>query len=277
MIPEYLREAIQSEEIKWFEIKADKPEKLKEERAIVHFISTSDIDRQRDIMNPKGMVDKDFEKSPAVWYNHNYRFSDTALPVAKSLWRKKKDDGVLAKTQFATHAFAEDVYKLHDGEFMNTWSIGFRPAKDKSGMIEKDSIVFDEKTNITTWHKWDLLEYSSAPIAANPNARDMVKDLMSMIWKSDITENMIKNVALEIEVKNQLEQMQEEVNKLKSLQTLFEELTQKTVTDKKELIQLINNKQQEIEKAISIELPVSKPITDDKIKSIVKGIVNGGR
>ena len=276
MIPEYLLEAIQSDEIKWFEFKADKPEKLKEERAIVHYISTSDLDRQRDIMNPKGMIDKDFEKSPSVWYNHNYRYSDTALPVAKSLWRKKKDDGVIAKTQFATTAFAEDVYKLHDGEFINTWSIGFRPSKDKNGLVEKDSIVYDEKTNITTWHKWDLLEYSSAPIAANPNARDMVKDLMNMTWKSYTTEEMIKYIALEVEVKESLKQMQEEVEKLKSLQSLFETLTQKTESDKVELVKLIENKQENIFKNISIELPVVK-FDDNRIKTIVKKVLDGGR
>jgi len=276
MIPEYLLEAIQSDEIKWFEVKADKPEKLKEERAIVHYISTNQIDRQRDIMNPKGMVDKDFEKSPAVWYNHNYRYSDTALPVAKSLWRKKKDDGILAKTQFATHAFAEDVYKLHDGEFINTWSIGFRPVKDKNGIIEKDSIIYDEKTNITTWHKWDLLEYSSAPIAANPNARDMVKDLMGMSWKSDITDGMIRNIALEVEVKESLKQMQDEIAQLKSLQSLFEALSQQTQADRIELKKLINNKQENLLKNISIELPGNK-MTNERIANLVKRVVAGGK
>lgn len=276
MIPEYLLEAIQSDEVKWFEIKADKPEKLKEERAIVHYISTNQIDRQRDIMNPKGMVDKDFEKSPAVWYNHNYRYSDTALPVAKSLWRKKKDDGILAKTQFATHAFAEDVYKLHDGEFMNTWSIGFRPVKDKNGIIEKDSIIYDEKTNITTWHKWDLLEYSSAPIAANPNARDMVKDLMGMSWKSDITDGMIRNIALEVEIKESLKQMQDEIAQLKSLQSLFEALSQQTQADRIELKKLIDNKQENLLKNISIELPGNK-MTNERIANLVKHVVAGGK
>lgn len=274
MIPEYLVEA--KDEIKWFEVKADKPEKLKEERAIVHFISTSDADRVRDIMNPKGMIDKDFEKSPAVWYNHNYRWSDTAIPIAKSLWRKKKEDGVLAKTQFATHAFAEDVYKLHDGEFMNTWSIGFRPAKDKNGLVEKDSIEFDEKNNITTWHKWDLLEYSSAPIAANPNARDMVKDLMGMVWKSEITDGMIRNISIEVELKSQLSEMKEELAKLKTLYDLVESLNQKTDSDKIEIMKLIENSQSLINKNISIELPANI-FTNDKIKSMVKDIVSGGK
>jgi hypothetical protein len=277
MIPEYLREA--KEEIKWVEIKADNSETLRDERSIIHLISTSDLDRTRDVMNPKGMIDKEFEKSPSVWYNHNYRFSDTALPIGKSLWRKKKEDGVLAKTQFATTAFAEDVYLLHSESFMNTWSIGFRPARDKNGSVEKDSITVDEKTNITTWHKWDLLEYSSAPIAANPNARDMVKDLLVMNWKSELTDGMIKNIALEVEVKEQLEAMKLEIETLKHLSDEYGELLNResiTQKDIEELKQLINSKQEIITKQISIELPVNK-MANKNFDSLVKSIVNGGR
>lgn len=277
MIPQYLIDAKNSTDIKWLEIKSEAPQKIKEERSIVHFISTVDLDRQRDIMIPKGMVDKEFSLSPSVWYNHNYRYSDTALPVAKSLWRKKQEDGVLAKTQFATTAFAEDVYKLHEEQFMNTWSIGFRPVRDKSGAIEKDSIEHDESKNITTWHKWDLLEYSSAPIAANPHARDMIKDLMNMNWRTETMETMIKNVAFEVEIKSELELLKDEIQKLQSLTILIEELKQKDFTkDIEELKALINKQQELLIKNISIELPVDR-FSNDRIKTIVKDAVNGGR
>src|SRR5438093_8430298 len=64
------------------------------ERSIVHYITTPDRDRGGDVVNPFGMLDKDFSKSPTVFYNHRYM-----LPVAKSLWRKAEAQGVLAKTQ----------------------------------------------------------------------------------------------------------------------------------------------------------------------------------
>ena len=279
MIPQYLLEAKENNEIKWVETKSEKPEKLKSERAIKHFISTIDLDRQRDIMMPKGMVDKDYSKSPSVWYNHNYNWNPNALPIARSLWRQKTDEGVLAKTEFATTEFADDVYMLHEGEFMNTWSIGFRPVKDKTGIVEKDSIEFDEKKNITTYNKWELLEYSSAPIAANPNARDMIKDLQTMRFKSDVMTDMIKTTIIEIEVKSELEQMKVEVEALKKLKDELQFLIEKTNSNEKEILELtefLKQKEATIIKDISIGLPANK-MTDDKIKSIVTSIVGGGR
>ena len=279
MIPQYLLEAKENNEIQWIETKSEKPEKLKSERAIKHYISTIDLDRQRDVMMPKGMIDKDYQKSPAVWYNHNYTWNPNALPIAKSLWRQKTEEGVLAKTEFATTEFADDVYTLHEGEFMNTWSIGFRPAKDKSGVVEKDSIEHDEKKNITTWHKWELLEYSSAPIAANPNARDMVKDLQTLRFKSDVMTDMIKTTILEIEVKSQLEQMRVELTGLKKIADELQFLIEKTNSNEKEILELtefLKQKEATIIKDISIGLPANK-MTDDKIKSIVTSIVGGGR
>ncbi len=276
MIPEILK----SNDIQFFTVKADKPERLKSERAIVHFISTPQLDRQRDVMNPKGMDDKEFSNSPSVWYNHNYHYDPSALPIGKSLWRKKQEDGVLAKTQFATTLLADEVYTLHENDFMNTWSIGFRPAKDKSGNIEKDSIVFDEKSNITTWNKWNLIEYSSAPIAANVGAMDQVKQLQDMNFKSHEIVEMIKSVSSEVEIKSQLSLMQKQIDELLELNKILQELIEKTETNEKDILEvsnLLQNKQQTIEKAISIELPVQNPLTDDKIKSLVKKIVNGGR
>lgn len=276
MIPEILK----SNDIQFFTVKADKPERLKSERAIVHFISTPQIDRQRDIMNPKGMDDKEFSNSPSVWYNHNYHYDPSALPIGKSLWRKKQEEGVLAKTQFATTLLADEVYTLHESDFMNTWSIGFRPVKDKNGVTEKDSIVFDEAKNITTWNKWNLIEYSSAPIAANVSALDQVKQLQDMNFKSHEITEMIKSVSLEVGINNQLTLMKGDIEELKNLKSLLETLIEKTETNEKDILEvsnLLQNKQKTITKNISTELPAKPMLTDDKIKSLVRDIVGGGK
>lgn len=271
MIPQYLNDL---EDVKWFEVKADKPETLESERAIVHYISTIDLDRVRDVMMPKGMIDKDFDKAPSVWYNHNYRFDDNALPIARSMWRKKQDSGVLAKTQFAETKLADDIYQLHKGGFISTWSIGFRPAKDKSGVIEKDSIEFDEKKQITIWHKWELLEYSSTARPANVNAQDVQKALRDIEFKSDIIKSMVENVLVEAELKSQLEIMQSELNELKSLKELFDKLKADTNSTVDDLRQLIKTKEKQA--LNSIELPVAN-FDDNRIKTIVAKSLNGGR
>lgn len=222
MIPQHL---INPEGYRTVEVKAESVEKLKSERAIVHYISTPDIDRVRDIMNPKGMKDEDFSKAPSVWYNHNYKYDPNALPIARSLWRKKKDEGVLTKTEFATTEFADDVYLLHDGGFINTWSIGFSPSYDKNGNIKEGSIRYDEGKNITTWDEWYLLEYSSAPLPANIEALDVVKELQGMNFKSEITKQMVSESAFKIEVTKALESFQSELKKIKELEDLIKAIS----------------------------------------------------
>jgi HK97 family phage prohead protease len=134
------------------------------ERSIVHYITTPDRDRGGDIVNPFGMLDKDFSKSPTVFYNHRYM-----LPVAKSLWRKAEDKGVLAKTQFSSVEYAQDVYRLHKEGIINTWSIGFRIPRNP------DAVKYDEASKTLFINLWELIEYSSAPVAMNPNCLDVEK------------------------------------------------------------------------------------------------------
>ena len=257
------------------EVKADSVEKLKSERAIIHYISTPGLDRVRDIMNPKGMIDSDFEKAPSVWYNHNYKYDPNALPVARSLWRKKKDDGVLTKTEFASTEFADDVYLLHDGGFINTWSIGFRPAYDKNGKIKEGSIKFDEGKNITTWDEWYLLEYSSAPLPANIEALDVVKELQSMNFKSEITKRMVDESAFRIDVVKTLECFKSEIAKITELENMIKNITNDELLTglenaEKKILELEN----EINKLKPTETLDGKKLLDEVRKKIVGDVVN---
>jgi phage head maturation protease len=258
-IPQHL---LNVEGFRQVEVKAESVEKLKSERAIIHYISTPDIDRTRDIMNPKGMKDEDFNKAPSVWYNHNYKYDPNALPIARSLWRKKKEDGILTKTEFASTEFADDVYLLHDGGFINTWSIGFRPSYDKNGNIKDGSIRYDEGKNITTWDEWYLLEYSSAPLPANIEALDVVKELQTLNFKSEITKNMVNESAFKIEVTKALESFRPELDKIKSLQSQLDDLLksfdgvlgdlEKAENQILELQNEINNTKQPIHKSLEV-------------------------
>uniref|UniRef100_A0A6M3L833 Putative peptidase n=1 Tax=viral metagenome TaxID=1070528 RepID=A0A6M3L833_9ZZZZ len=265
MIPLYLSRV--KENLTFIEVKSEKAEALKSERSIVHYISTDDVDRGKDVMIAKGMDDTDFQESPSVWYNHEYRFNDHALPVAKSLWRKKEEHGVLVKSQFATTEFADDVYRLHEGGFMNTWSIGFQPKYDKHGNIEKGSIIHDEGTGITTYHKWNLYEYSSAPIAMNPHARDLIK----MQFKSPITKSIIELARIEVNVKDKLAEFESELNEIKGLKQELQDLIERTDGNEKSIIELTEyiNK-----KTYTIEIPIKK-ISGDRIANAVKRSLKG--
>lgn len=159
------------DQIEYLEIpEFEKAEKKKEERTIIHYITTNAVDRGKDIVNPLGMDYTDFEKTKTVFYNHNYD-----KPIAKNVWIKQYNNNVKVGTQFSKSEFANDIYTLHLEDIIKTWSIGFDvPRKNGrwSDPIE-GAIITDEKTGIRTINKWILLEYSSAPLAMNPNALDL--------------------------------------------------------------------------------------------------------
>jgi len=259
------------EETKFYSIKSEKPETLKAERAIVHYISTPDLDMGRDVVDPKGMKFSYFDKGKAVWYNHEYKWNDHALPIARNLWHKKQNDGVLVKTQFATTEFADDVYMLHEGDFISTWSVGIMPELDSKGNIKTDSIEHDEGKNITTWHTSELLEYSSAPMAMNPNARDMIKSLKKINFKSPVTKNLVAMTELEFKTNEQILEIKEELSEIAEIQILLNSLIEKTEDNEKsilELTELLKNKNNNLE----FKLPVNE-FSGDRIKRAVRSIM----
>ena len=201
------------EDQEYYLIEDSKAEKSKSERSITHFISTPHIDRGKDIVNPKGMDSSDFEKSKTVFYNHNYD-----RPIAKNLWLKRTEDGVKVKTQFSETPFANDIYTLHTEDIIKTWSIGFDVPRQKGRWSDpvEGAITLDGGTGIRTINKWILLEYSSAPLAMNPNALDLAKNIKSYM-KTDEIKSVIEGFEYREEIKLLVESQQKEISDLKNL------------------------------------------------------------
>lgn len=146
------------------------------ENTIVHYITTANPDREGDIVLPEGMNDANYSKNPVVLFNHN-----TYYVIGKSLWRNKTDKGILSKTKFAKTDFANDIKNLHKEGVLNAWSIGFMVNKDLGSLkrTEQGGYLFDE---------WELLEYSSVSIPANPEALDVAKTIIKSIEAKDMIE-----------------------------------------------------------------------------------------
>lgn len=180
---------------------------LESENAIVHYITTPSVDRVRDIMNPKGGILTDFEKTRSVFFNHDYY-----MPIGKNLWSKTTNDGIKCKTQFSKTDFAQQVYTWHKEGVINSWSVGFTVPRDKAGNIEKDAVEFDESKNIRIFNKWILLEYSSTGVPCNPDAVDQAKAYI----KSYAGESYIKSIEAELVY----------IAKFKEYDAKFEELKQ---------------------------------------------------
>ena len=141
---------------------------------ITHYISTATPDRFGEVMNPKGCNYTEYRKNPVVFFGHQSR----ELPIARNENIIADDFGVIAVTKFDTSDFAKEVFRLNSEGFLNSWSIGFVPMKKPT---LKDKYLY--------YDKWNLLEYSSVPIPANPDAVNlMLKEIKNERVREIITE-----------------------------------------------------------------------------------------
>ena len=143
-----------------------KSEVDEQERTVTAVISTGAIDRDQEILSPKGADFTQYLKNPVVLWAHQY--SET--PVAKALWIKKGRKNITAKARFAETPQADEIYQLFKGGYLKAFSVGFLPKKwhkpDEKEIKKRPELaevfrIYDE---------WELLEFSAVPVPANPEA-----------------------------------------------------------------------------------------------------------
>jgi len=128
------------------------------EGQIRHYISTAALDRDHEIMTPKGADLKHYKKNPIVLWGHDY----------------SQPENIVGK-----NIEAAQVYRLYKGGWIRAWSVGFIPLKghkpekkelEKLGLMglfgdpPKPGEVF------YIHDKWSLLEYSTVAVPSNPEA-----------------------------------------------------------------------------------------------------------
>lgn len=153
-------------------------ELLDGERADVSWISTEDIDRDREVVVSKGMNDAHFKLNPLVTLQHAY----WRPPVGRSLWRRRVKDGptvgIKAKTHYPPRpdGWADDcwdpdtTFALVKAGLLPGKSIGFIALKshtpssqevaDRPGLSDVRRVI-DE---------WLLIEYACVYLPANQAA-----------------------------------------------------------------------------------------------------------
>jgi len=157
--------------------------------AVISYISTGTKDRADEVLDPKGVILDNYRENPIVPYAHDYR----NFPAGKNMWIRPYKKGLLAKTVFLKHPFAQQVGKLYTedvagtGPAMRGWSVGFIPIEWK----DRDPEKRDKKEPRRVYTKWELLEYSAVPIPCNPEA------LTVMAEKGFITSDKLKEDILE--------------------------------------------------------------------------------
>lgn len=127
-----------------------------ESRKVRFVFSDGEVDRENDKINPKGWKLDDFRRNPAILWSHDHR----NLPIGRATEIAVSDGKLIGTVEFADHPFAETVFRLVRGGFLNATSVGFQP--------EEWSI--DEKRGGVNFESQSLLETSIVPVPANPRA-----------------------------------------------------------------------------------------------------------
>jgi HK97 family phage prohead protease len=122
-------------------------------------LSTGDVDRLNDRINPHGWRLESYRRNPVVLLNHDA----TALPVARTAAIGVEGNALVATAEFpprGVYPVADQVRDLIEAGFLSAASVGFRPIRCEPNR-ERGGIDFLEQ---------ELLEWSVVGVPANAAA-----------------------------------------------------------------------------------------------------------
>lgn len=167
------------------------------ERADISIIATGAIDRDREILIPKGVDLSQFRANPVVTFNHAY----DRLPIGKAAWiRYDADlDAIKAKTLYearpdgwASDWIPDAIFSMVKNGTMLGKSIGalplkvHRPTKEeiaRNPAMKNVRLIYDEVA---------MFEYSVVPVPANQDA------LVEAVSKGMVTADALKALGMEL-------------------------------------------------------------------------------
>ena len=129
-------------------------------RTFTAVASTETKDRGGDVLRSSGWQLDNFKTNPVLLWAHQY----SELPVGKVVDIRVEKNKLLFTPKFATkeeYEFADTVYKLYKGGYINAFSVGFNPQEWVWVEDEDGNVIGREFT------KQDLLEISCVPVPAN--------------------------------------------------------------------------------------------------------------
>jgi len=124
------------------------------ERTMKVVMTTRAMDRDGDIVEPKGLDFQAFMENNVVLWAHNKQ----VLPIGNVIALSVREDRVEATVKFANTTFGKEVFKLYADGVLKAWSIGFLPTKRK--FLEDDEDEEEAKKRI---EDGILREYHSRP------------------------------------------------------------------------------------------------------------------
>ena len=140
------------------------------DRTFTAVINTDTLDRDDEVVLPEGMNSSEFDKSPTVFWNHDY-----SKPIARCMKLRRGMTEWMADAKLADKPaghmgdwFPDEVYSLIKQGIVNGTSIGFIPTETRQP-TQKDLDRWGPKTRRVI-SKWKLLEFSVTPLPSNHDA-----------------------------------------------------------------------------------------------------------
>jgi HK97 family phage prohead protease len=195
-----------------------------EDNREIDFIASKEVrDRQGEIITIKGIDLKNFKASPVILWSHNHNDP----PIGKATKIYKSDDELHIRIEYApsdVYSFADTIFKLTKGGYINALSIGFLP--------DYSEVTYDEKKNSRIYNKTELLEVSVVNVGANQAALRKAMDdgIIDELERkefdiyckksneynseNEVNSEEIKNIKIEIdEIKTCINKVSEEIRK----------------------------------------------------------------
>lgn len=160
-----------------------KTESLSDNRQVRVIVSTGDMDRDGEIIDPAGVTWKAFMATgagPVLW-NHN-----SNSPIAKCIELSKQGNGLVALVQFPPEGDdpeSDRRYKQITFGSVPGASIGFMSVKSEP--LDKANPVKGPQRYLQS----EIMEFSFTPIPCNPNA--IVLDKSSGNFKVGASKNLV--------------------------------------------------------------------------------------
>jgi len=239
------------------EIKADT-----DERTLTAIASTSNPDRDHDVLPSDGWNLKNFKKNPVMLYGHDSR----DLPVATVTDIKQDGEKLVFKARFpkpGIHDFADKVYELYKDGILRAFSVRFS-SKD----YEKNDY------GGLTFKKSELLEISAVTVPANAEALvQQVKQLKESDNDMADTKAPEKKVLTMEEVEAKIKEMTEnmEKNATEKANALFEDTKkeyEETIKEQRKALEELNKRLNELKEAEKARAEAEKIAKEQEKKEI---------
>jgi hypothetical protein len=151
-------------------------------RTITFVASDESVDRYGDVIRCAGWQYQAYLRNPVFLWGH--RSGDPPIGKCVDLHIESKPPALVQTIEFAdaaTYPFAETIFRLYQGGFLNAVSVGFMPLEAPVPM--KDA---DEHMTGYEFNSQELLELSSVSCPANRNA------LARAVGSGVVTEDDVK-------------------------------------------------------------------------------------